>query len=310
MSLLPRPCLQVIPTTQMKSSAPGRDEQAYIEKMKLGRVLVYLAALLVFGTSLFSSALQIRLGLYDDLALQGLLVVAELTISGILCWALYSGKPWARVLVLFRSSVAIMLIGPDALSIPLVQAMVPNVLFELLWLPLLIAVALLAFGPGVALFFAQESKREREQLQFLKQIETSGDSAPHDPLVRTEIGSVIGLIRTFAEILETSGLEEFYRSEHGSTAQELHQALQAIDAHTSAQLLDRANQLFGSAGPPRDSAKRCDALDALPSSKASALSRTELELDRHGDDLIALLVKHAGGDPQSLGSNQDWSSES
>jgi hypothetical protein len=96
-------------------------------------------------------------------------------------------------------------------------------------------------------------------------------------------------------ILNSGGLHQFYYNSTGNLAAEAPTILSRIRADRLAQVLTKANALFGDGGPSQDRAKRIDQLDALSAEAKQALEQLTAnyyELEEKSGTVGDWLEKH------------------
>ncbi len=277
-------------------------------KSELGRLLTMVAAGLVLISSLASQGLRVFLGTNFDALVLVVMCAAELSVTAVLYWGLVKGKWWARIIVILRSLFAILIVGDGVGAIPLALALSPSFPSLLMWIPLALAGVLLAFGPGVRAFFAQELELDQKQREYL------GGAVERriDDQAGTDGGSeereVCRGIRALDEALGSAGIEDFYAGEFGGLAVQIADLLMRIGARESAKTLTEINQLFGKTGPAAEPGERRAALASFSWSQSSAFSRAELELERHGEDYVPLLYAYIREVRGEQDADDDWSS--
>jgi hypothetical protein len=99
------------------------------------------------------------------------------------------------------------------------------------------------------------------------------------------------LVWAFGAEVDNGGLEQFFCNSMGAHAWATVRALHEVGAFESARVLDAANHLFGSAGPPLDLEKRNDALDRVLTHDAKRLELLTKEYFDSNEDHL-LLLRH------------------
>ena len=96
--------------------------------------------------------------------------------------------------------------------------------------------------------------------------------------------------------VNNGGFDQYYFNGAGDHARFAPAALHEIGAHKMAQIVERANALFGQNGPPVDSDEREDALFKITDDIEGAWEQLDREFQAYPEDIAALLVKHFGLD--------------
>lgn len=281
---------------------------------RIGRVLVWVVIALLLGDVLYPTFV---LALVGDLvgvepSLYFVQLLARVVVNGFLCMALFQGLAWARWVTVARLVLGLLVGAVELRGSGLASPATLLVLF-LLVAPWLLALAILLAGPGVGAFFAQEPRRREEQRSFLDELEqadetarpaskseAAGESAER-PATDSPEQRFVRCVRDFDRVAGELGLEAYYRDPAAETAAALPAALEEIGAREAARIVRAAQALFPDGRPPEDLAERRSALEELPRADKRALRRLELELERHGEELIPLLHAHV--------TREDWLDE-
>ena len=88
--------------------------------------------------------------------------------------------------------------------------------------------------------------------------------------------------------VNNGGFHQFFFNSYGECAHFVPIALRILGAPQMAQLAERANAIFGDAGPPRDWFARQDALLALPESAEAFLEELDVAFQAYPEDLARL----------------------
>jgi hypothetical protein len=94
--------------------------------------------------------------------------------------------------------------------------------------------------------------------------------------------------------VNNGGFDQFYFNGVGNQAWFAPTALGNIGAHRMASITQRANAMFGGAGPPSDPDKRQSALFRITDANPDAWEQLDREFYAYPDDIAALLVAHFG----------------
>ena len=92
--------------------------------------------------------------------------------------------------------------------------------------------------------------------------------------------------------VNNGGFDQYYFNGSGDQAWFAPTALRSIGAHRMADIAERANALFGEAGPPPDSDERQSALFRITDANEGAWDQLDREFYAYPDDIAALLVAH------------------
>lgn len=96
--------------------------------------------------------------------------------------------------------------------------------------------------------------------------------------------------------VNNGGFDQYYFNGAGEHARLVPAALHEIGAHKMAQIVERANALFGPDGPPVDADERDVGLFKITDDDEEAWEQLDREFQAYPDDIAALLVKHFGLD--------------
>jgi len=96
--------------------------------------------------------------------------------------------------------------------------------------------------------------------------------------------------------VNNGGFDQYYFNSAGDYARCAPAALHEIGAHKMAQIVERANALFGPDGPPADRDERDGALFRITEGDAEAWEQLDREFHAYPDDIEALLLKYLGLD--------------
>lgn len=94
--------------------------------------------------------------------------------------------------------------------------------------------------------------------------------------------------------VNNGGFDQYYYNGAGDQAWFAPSALRSIGAHRMASIADRANAMFGKAGPPTDPNERGSALLHITEKNAGAWEQLDREFYAYPDNIGALLVAHFG----------------
>lgn len=103
--------------------------------------------------------------------------------------------------------------------------------------------------------------------------------------------------RVFASVwqleaeVNNGGFDQFYYNSAGDQALKTVSALEVIGAAHTAELVRRANALFGTGGPPKDRAARQDALDSISQDREGDLEELDAAFYEYKDNLSDLLYE-------------------
>ena len=96
--------------------------------------------------------------------------------------------------------------------------------------------------------------------------------------------------------VNNGGFDQYYFNGAGDQALYVPTALRAIGAHRMAEIVERANTLFGTGGPPASHPQRQAALFRITEAAEAAWDTLDRAFQEYPDDIGALLVKHFGLD--------------
>lgn len=96
--------------------------------------------------------------------------------------------------------------------------------------------------------------------------------------------------------VNNGGFDQYYFNDAGDQALYVPTALRAIGAHRMAEIVERANTLFGTGGPPASHPQRQAALFRITEAAEAAWDTLDRAFQEYPDDIGALLVKHFGLD--------------
>jgi hypothetical protein len=94
--------------------------------------------------------------------------------------------------------------------------------------------------------------------------------------------------------VNNGGFDQYYFNGSGDQAWFAPTALRSIGAHHMASIAERANAMFGEAGPPADPDERQSALFRITEANEDAWELLDREFYAYPDDIAALLVAHFG----------------
>lgn len=94
--------------------------------------------------------------------------------------------------------------------------------------------------------------------------------------------------------VNNGGFEQYYFNSYGDQAKRVPSALRLIGAGQMAELVERANAVFGPEGPPEDRTTRQTQLEEIEEVAQSAWEPLEQEFWLYPDDIPGLLRLHLG----------------
>jgi hypothetical protein len=94
--------------------------------------------------------------------------------------------------------------------------------------------------------------------------------------------------------VNNGGFDQYYFNGSGNQAWFAPTALRSIGAHNMASIAERANAMFGEAGPSRDRSERQSALSEMTSADEGTWENLDREFYAYPDDIAALVVSHFG----------------
>jgi len=94
--------------------------------------------------------------------------------------------------------------------------------------------------------------------------------------------------------VNNGGFDQYYFNGTGNLAWFAPTALRSIAAHRMAAIVEKANAMFGDAGPPPDRDERQDALFRITDVDEEAWEQLDREFFAYPDDIAGLLVAHFG----------------
>ncbi len=100
--------------------------------------------------------------------------------------------------------------------------------------------------------------------------------------------------------VNNGGFDQFYFNSSGDHAVETVDALESIGASHTAEIVRRANAVFGASGPSSVRAIRQEQLDALPESVRGSFDTLDQEFYAYKDDLEALLRAYVVANTKAL----------
>jgi hypothetical protein len=112
--------------------------------------------------------------------------------------------------------------------------------------------------------------------------------AHHDPASLSDPERTFMLVSILEGEVNNGGFDQYYFNTAGDGALDTPAALRAIGAEHTAAIVERANAVFGAAGPPRDRHARQEALLAL-GDDTSEFGALDTEFFAYPDPLTALL---------------------
>jgi hypothetical protein len=92
--------------------------------------------------------------------------------------------------------------------------------------------------------------------------------------------------------VNNGGFDQYYLNSSGDYAWFAPQALRAISAEKTAEIVERANAPFEPGGPPRDRNSRIAAMDGLPEEVQELWENCDQEFYAYPHDLTALLAAY------------------
>jgi hypothetical protein len=92
--------------------------------------------------------------------------------------------------------------------------------------------------------------------------------------------------------VNNGGFDQYYFNGSGNQAWFAPTALRNIGAHRMASIVERANAMFGEAGPSPDPDKRQSALFEITDANEGAWEALDRKFYEYPDDISALLVAH------------------
>lgn len=286
----------------------GDERSADANKAATGRIVVIGSASLFLLIWLVSSAERVFTSAPEELASLIFRCTVDLGITLFLCWGLVKGRNWARTLTLLRSGLGLLAVYVVGTATALTSTIAPSSPFMITTILLVLAVALLLFGPGVRAFFHRELELDQKQRDYVSQVPEPRPGDSEDSSAREE-AEVHRAVRALEEALGTIGLEGYYLGEYGGRATRVAELLELIGAHESAETLAEVNRLFGPTGPPADPDARRAAVASLSWSAKSTFARAELELERHGEDCLPLLYAYLRKTRGEFDDSSGWGSE-
>ena len=92
--------------------------------------------------------------------------------------------------------------------------------------------------------------------------------------------------------VNNGGFDQYYFNDTGNQAWFAAEALRSIGAHRMAAIAEKANAVFGDAGPPTDRDERQAALLRIGESTEGVWEQLDQEFHAYPDDIAALLAVH------------------
>ena len=94
--------------------------------------------------------------------------------------------------------------------------------------------------------------------------------------------------------VNNGGFDQYYFNGSSNQAWFAPTALRTIGAHNMASIAERANAMFGEAGPSLDRVERQSALSEITDAVEGAWENLDREFYAYPDDIAALLASHFG----------------